>query len=51
MQAEKPETRHSAQDYCEHDLMLRRYRLLVVNVAGKPVAVETLQRGKEECFL
>lgn len=51
MQAEKPETRHSAQDCCEHLLMLRQCRRLVVHVAGKSVAVETLQRGKEEYFL
>ena len=44
MQAEKSETRHSAKDCFGHVGMSRQYRLLVIDVAGKSVAVESFQR-------
>ena len=40
MQAEKSEIRHSARDSFGHVLMTEQYRLLVVEVPGKSVAVQ-----------
>ena len=44
MQAEKSKTRHSAKDCFGHVWMSGQYRLLVIDVAGKSVAVESFQR-------